>query len=164
MSSAASSSSDRSSDQSSTKVISITSGTMNEGTFSISLEGTNMDIQGNQGLGLVVFDRMKDQGFTCPSIKKIFECSSKAQCTTICNTLENLKNGSLIIIGLKGDCSKMLTDELKKTISTLGSTEINRLQHKDAWAMMVMKGSPQTFYEVRNSSIVTFSRSAQLQC
>ena len=106
----------------------------------------------------MVFD-MKD--FKNPTTKKCFESS---QMSTLCSTIEKVRDGSLIVMGTKGDCTKCITEDMKSCIALLGSMEISRMENRDCWAMMVKKGMPQTFYEMRKPETVTFNRTFDCSC
>lgn len=123
--------------------------------FKVTSDGQTIDCSGDRGIGLVVFDKDSKN----PSTKRMFDFTDPSTCENFCNTVNSIKDGSIIIMGLKGDVAKNLTPNSKKTISTLGSAEINKLTHRDSWAMMSKKGSPHCVQESRKQDVVNFTLS-----
>jgi len=120
----------------------VTSASMECGNkFTVNCEGNAIEVPGERGIGIVVIDKDSKK----PSINKMFDTyTDPANCTQLLNTLEKVKDGSYVIMGVKEEASRCLTPNLKQCISIMGSTEINRLSYRDSWAMAVKKGSPQT--------------------
>ena len=117
--------------------------------FTVALDGNVVEVPGERGIGLVVFEKETKKA----NFVKMFDTyADPSNCSKMCEALEQVKNGSIIVMGAKGEASRCLTPELKNCISILGSTEINRLGYRDSWAMMVKKGSPHTCQESRGNS------------
>ena len=153
-----SSSSSSSSSSSHNKEITVNCGTQNGGRFWVTVDGNQIDCPGNTGVGLFVFD---NKDLKTPTTKKIFESN---QISSLCTQIEKIKDGNLVVLGFKGDCSKLITDDLKQCLTTLGSREITRLDNRDCWAMLLKKGSSNTLYEMRKPDTLTFTRSLDLCC
>ena len=140
---------------SSTRTFTVTSASSEYGnTFRVTSDGQTVDVSGERGIGLVVFEKDGKN----PTTKKMFDCSDSSDCSSFCSAMEKIKDGSYVIMGIKGDVSKNLTSDCKRCITNLGSTEISRLSNKDSWAMMIKKGSPHTLLEYRKQDVVTFNQ------
>ena len=138
----------------STKTITVSAAASEYGNiFRVICDGESIDIAGEKGIGLVVYEKDSKTA----NIKKIFDCSDPSLRSSLCSTLDKIKDGSYVIMGTKGDVVKSLTADIKHSISMLGSLEITRLNDKDSWAMMVKKSSPHSLIEYRKQDLVTFN-------
>ena len=135
------------------KNISVTSGSSSFGnTFRVTCDGDNIEVPGEKGICVVAFDK----DFKNPTLSKLFECTDQASCNAFCSSIDKIKDGSYLVLGYKGNSLKNFTSECKKTISTLGSKEINRLEDRESWALITKKGS-NSVLEYRQPNLVNFS-------
>jgi len=60
--------------------------------------------------------------------------------------------GQLIILGVKDEGSRSLTASARRIITSLGSQQINQLQHRDSWCFIARIGKPRSIKEMRDSN------------
>ena len=124
--------------------------------FSVAVDGGLIDVPGERGVGLVVVDYHTRN----VSYKHIFDTSQEtAESDKLAKAIERIKDGDYVIMGIKGDGSRKLTNDAKFAISNLGSDEIYKLGFEDSWAMIVRKGESHLVREAREHNAVTLQRS-----
>ena len=137
-------------------IISVTSAGHDCGNkFSVTWDGQPIEILGKRGIGLVVFEK----DCKVPSVCRLFDTFlDPYNCVNLCKALEKVRDGSVIVMGVKDEGSRCLTPELIEIISKLGSCEFKRLGHRESWAMIVKKGQPNTVHETRKKDIVNLNQ------
>jgi hypothetical protein len=73
--------------------------------------------------------------------------------------LDRTKDGSYVIMGVKGDGARKLTNEARNAIADMfGSSEIRKLEYNESWAMIARKGNIKSIREAREPQAVTLQR------
>jgi hypothetical protein len=72
--------------------------------------------------------------------------------------IDGIKDGNYIVMGIKGEGAKKLTNDAKNAIANLGSEDIYKLEYRDSWAMVVRKGNVKSIREARQHEAVTLTR------
>jgi len=123
--------------------------------FSVILDGEMVEVEGDRGIGIVVVDYNTRN--VCS--KHMFDTSQQTtESDKLAKTIERIKDGDYVIMGVKGDGARKLTNELKTAIANLGSDEIYNLNYEDSWAMIVRKDYPKSIRETRQLEAVTIKR------
>jgi len=66
---------------------------------------------------------------------------------------KNLPHASVILVGVKDEASKLLSNEVKEIFIKMGSKEINLLVTRESWAFIGVKGAKK-FVEKRSNQVV----------
>jgi len=93
--------------------------------FSVTWDGRTIEIQGKRGIGLVVFDN----NCKVPRVCHVFDTfMDPSYCVSLSQTLEKVKDGAVIVMGIKDEGSRCLTPELKELLMKMGSYEIKKIR------------------------------------
>jgi len=123
--------------------------------FSVCVDGDMIDVPGENGIGIVVID-YRTRGV---SSKNMYDTSHElSESHHLVKAIDGIKDGNYVIMGVKGEGAKKLSNELIKAISSLGSEEIGKLEYGDSWAMITRKGCPTSTREARQHEAVTLQR------
>lgn len=87
------------------------------------------------------------------------EIESDEEADKLAKLLERTKDGSYVIMGVKGDGARKLTNGARNTIANMfGSKEILKLEYNESWAMIARKGNIKSIREAREPQAVTLQR------
>jgi len=114
-----------------------------------------IDVPGERGIGIVVVDYHT----RTVSYKHMYDTSeNSAESEKSVKLIDRIKDGSYIVMGVKDEAARQLSTDAKKAIANLGSEEINKLEYRDSWAMIVRKGNVKSIREARQHYPVTLQR------
>jgi len=139
------------------KTFAVTSASREHGDqFSVCVDGQMIDVPGERGIGIVVVDYHTRN----VSYKNMFDTSqSTTESQQLVKMMSRIRDGFYIVMGVKGEGAKMLSQEARREIAELGSNEIGKLECGDSWAMIVRKGLPSSVREARQRNAINIQRS-----
>jgi len=124
-------------------------------TLTITVDGHHIELNGNRGIGVVIVEK----GTRHINHKKFYDTYQDAsESTKLANLIHQVKQGNIIVMGIKDEGSHSLSDEAKSAIASLGSHEIHHLGYRDSWALIARKGKPGNATEVRAHHAVDLER------
>ena len=115
----------------------------------------------SRGLNVAVINEITGQKLFCTSFDTFIDQSAAI---AFAELIENLPSGRIVAIAVQDDATSNLNHRARKAGESLGSSLINSLSFRDAWAMIGQKGTaPGTAAESFSSdSDITISRSFDL--
>jgi len=123
--------------------------------FTACVDGELIDVDGERGIAIVVVDYHTRK----VSFKHLFDTSQgKDESEQLVKLLHRVKDGNYIIMGVKGEGARKLSNEAKDAVASLGSEEIQNLKIGDSWAMIMRKGEPSSVREARQPQLITIQR------
>ena len=101
-----------------------------------SLDGVQVELVSGRGFSVVIMDQ--DGGVQS---KHVYDTGYQADDSGPLVTLLNeLPEGTPVLVATMDDASESLTSEAKASIETLGATKISSISYRDSYALIAIKG------------------------